>query len=236
MAQNHGGSGDNVGGNKTTYVTVAIRWTIVAGLCSALLGWYLICGQPDKMPTANFEYYTEGTKNKIALANKPIKFKDLSKDAYTIKWTFPDGSTSAEKEVIQTCKYQGNYSVKLEAFSKNGKLVNEKVINCRVDAVESLDDAAKIKIIFEGRQEINMAGTILFETPPIRPSWCNNNKICEFFVLKGVQPYYISGNAINREGHCEINGGGDIEFIDGAVYRIYFTDISTCTVKMERTN
>lgn len=238
--QNHGhsGVGDTVGGDKTTFISVPIRWTIVAGLSAALLGWYLIWGKPDTMPTANFEYYTEGAKDNVAIANKPIKFKDKSIDAYSVKWTFPDGETSTDKEVIQTCKYQGTYKVKLEAFSRRGNLVNEKIINCAVYASDNRDDMAQIKFVFEHVNSVNVVGTPKIEIGCIRSNWCEDKSKCEWLVVKGEQPYFISGNAIikKRSGgyeHCEIHGSGKIVFKDRTIYRIFYTDRSSCEVTME---
>ena len=188
------------------------------------------------MPTANFEYYTEGAKNKIALAGKPVKFKDLSKGAFSIKWTFPDGETLTDKEVIRQFKYSGIYKIKLEAFSRRGDLVNEKIIYCEVFSTDNPADYVKVKIIFEGDERIKITGTPLLETPTVRPSWCKNLEECTWFVFKGTQPYSIFGAAINyiNQNHCELHGSGSIEFVDGATYRIFYTDVSTCTMKMER--
>ena len=58
----HSGVGDIVEGGKYTWVSIPVRWTIVAGLCASLLTWYLIWGRPDDMPKAAFEYFTEGAK------------------------------------------------------------------------------------------------------------------------------------------------------------------------------
>ncbi|MBK7410070.1 MAG: PKD domain-containing protein [Saprospirales bacterium] len=124
--QQHKGTGDNVQGDKTMFISVPIRWTIVAFLCASFFAWYFIWGIPDKMPKANFEYYTEGAKDKVALAGQVVIFNDLSEDAHSIKWTFPNGETFTEKKVLWTFKYYGEYTVKLEAFSRKGK-VNEKL-------------------------------------------------------------------------------------------------------------
>jgi hypothetical protein len=219
------------------FISVPIRWTIVAGLCAALLGWYLIWGKPDTMPTPDFEYYTEGAKGKVSLAGKPVVFQDLSKDAYSIKWTFPNGETFTEKKVIHYFTYEDVYDVKLQAFSRSGELMKEKVMRCRILA-DYPENMIQVRIIFEGNKKIRVLQPLL-RIGPIIPHWCGNTKECIWNVPKGVHPYIIHGSAFNSSNsgdteHCDKQGSGEVEFVSHATYRIYYVNLSTCLMKLEK--
>lgn len=77
----------------------------------------------NKQPASDFELdkseYTAGDV---------VKCSNKSLDAKSYKWTFPDGQTSALKDVDYTLSSStpaGSYSIKLEAISKKGNKRSE---------------------------------------------------------------------------------------------------------------
>jgi PKD repeat protein len=239
MQQNHGGSGDNVGGNKTTYVTIAIRWTIVAGFCAAMLGWYLIWGQPDKKPIADFKIHSEFTKNGILVSGIAITFDDLSKDSYRNIWTLDSGKQIKDKKKVQRVFNEpGTYRMKLEVFSENGE--KNDIISKEFRVFPSTDpiNTVEVKLIIELDNDIVIQDINIPYSNNINViSWRHkSSNEGTFGVIKGVQSYGIDGYALNRNNKCKIQGNGNVEFIEGATYRIFFSDKSTCTMKMERVN
>lgn len=73
------------------------------------------------------------TSTKDAKVSQSVKFTSTSKNAKSVKWTFPDGQTFNSNEVDFTFTSPGDKQVKLEAFSKNQKKKSEASITIKVE-------------------------------------------------------------------------------------------------------
>ena len=69
----------------------------------------------QKEPTACFK--VEGGPDFIV--NEEIKLTNCSEDGYSYLWTFPDGQTFTDENMIGIPQDPGHYKIILEAFSRN---------------------------------------------------------------------------------------------------------------------
>lgn len=235
MEQKHFGPGDNVTGNKTISVSVPIKLGIALLFCAtAALIWYLNRDIPEVMPTAEIEFYTDKKENQFGVAGKPTQFNNISKNAKKVKWIFPNGETSSEDSVTFIFPNENIYEVKLQALSKSSQLIDEKTIRCQVYA-DYPENLTQIKIIYRKSNSI-------FSFDPevgigrIYPGWCGNNECVVRGVPKGMQDFYINGNAMKystgSDANCNINGNGTINIVSNGRYLLHWTNIAECTMKL----
>lgn len=74
----------------------------------------------QKEPSACFKM----DKTEVTAGEK-VTLTNCSVDAKTYKWTFPDKSTATAENIEYTPLDAGSHTIKLEAFSKNGKKTDE---------------------------------------------------------------------------------------------------------------
>jgi PKD repeat protein len=63
-----------------------------------------------------------------ATAGEKISFTSTSEDAESYLWDFGDGGTSTDQNPVHTYANEGNYTVKLTAFSKGEKKKSEAIL------------------------------------------------------------------------------------------------------------
>lgn len=112
---------------KTLIGTRVLNQLKSAALIIVLTSLMVSCKQPKADFTTDKTDYHAG--DVVVCTNK-------STDANTYKWTFPDGQTSTSVDAnytINSSTSSGSYSIKLEAFSKNGNKssVTTKTINVK---------------------------------------------------------------------------------------------------------
>lgn len=61
-----------------------------------------------------------------------INFKNSTLDGYSFEWDFGDGTSSNIKEPSKTYSDPGNYTVKMRAYSKNGKKSSQAYITISI--------------------------------------------------------------------------------------------------------
>lgn len=97
------------------------------GILLLIFGLMLIFVSCQKTPTAAF------TVNKTSAGlDETITFTNSSTDGDHYEWDFGDGKTSAVVNPTHSYSAEGNYTVKLTAYSKNGKKSSEATIGITV--------------------------------------------------------------------------------------------------------
>ena len=81
----------------------------------------------QKEPNATF--ITSKTR---AAVGEQITFENRSNDGRSYEWDFGDGTTSTEENPTKTYEKEGQYAVKLTAYSKNKKKSNQEVENITI--------------------------------------------------------------------------------------------------------
>jgi hypothetical protein len=195
--------------------------------------WILV----PKKPVANFEYYSPGTDKKYAVARTSVKFKNTSTDAKTVRWTFPSGNTYSEDSVEVPFVYSGLHTVKLEAFSEDGSLKDEKIIECRVISAVP-ENAATIKIKVKDSPGIFTSNPVL-EIGPIKDHLPETSSFTISGVPKGNLNYFFTGNAAYHENNevphsCDIKGSGSITIVPNGTYLVSWKNAAECEMQIEQ--
>lgn len=84
----------------------------------------------QKEPTANIS----ASKTTVEL-NEDVKFTNTSVNGDNYKWEFGDGQSSTDKEPSHKWSVAGTYTVKMTAFSKNGKKDNDATVSITVNDI-----------------------------------------------------------------------------------------------------
>lgn len=99
---------------------------------STLIGVFVVTlvvfASCTKQPSAYFSYSPSNPN-----AGETVKFHDGSSDAYSYDWQFGDGSSSSSSDPSHVYSKGGNYSVKLNVYSKNGKKSDSYYQNIKVN-------------------------------------------------------------------------------------------------------
>ncbi len=212
--------------------------TIVAIICAILGGVATVGAEyirerfPDKIPKADFVYYSANTNKQMAIAGIETTFINTSVDAAKLKWTFPNGETFSEDTVRWIFAISDHYQVKLEAFSDDGTKTDTKIINCSLYS-DYPQNLSRITILFDKNQE-----GIHKIFPEIRIGTIKG-KLDEFSEVKindapkGLQQYWLGGTVVYENIEtCDINGTGKIEIVPNGRYRLKLVNKSNCQMAL----
>ncbi len=74
------------------------------------------------------------TANKTQVkVGEPVTFTNNTKNGHSYEWDFGDGTFSNEESPVKTFDKAGTFSVRLEAYSKNGKKEDRERLNITVE-------------------------------------------------------------------------------------------------------
>ena len=89
-------------------------------LISTVAGLFFLCSCQKEKPVASFSVVVPSVD-----VDEPLTFTNTSIDSYSYKWEFGDGQTSTDESPVHMFQTKGAYYVRLFAYSKNGKEVDE---------------------------------------------------------------------------------------------------------------
>lgn len=176
---------------------------LIMGLVSSL---FLFSCQ--KYPSASF------TANKQEFnAGETISLTNLSLDADSYEWTFPNGEKSTEKTVsyvIPDNTPSGLYPIQLKAISKNKKKIDIQTLYVSINEI-SQSGAVMFWLYYNNNAGVssavvNIQGTTKyisdykFSTPSCDDSYCANF----YSLLPGTYSYYASSGGYSWSGSFTI--------------------------------
>ncbi|CAG0954252.1 hypothetical protein FLAV_00356 [Flavobacteriales bacterium] len=159
-------------------------------LIVAMIG-IVVTSSCTKKPEASIS-----TSTKDAKVNQSVKFTSTSKNAKSVKWTFPDGQTFNSNEVDFTFTSPGDKQVKLEAFSKNQKKKSETSVVIKVeedtgDLTMWLEDDVDLDDVYEVWVSLNDDWKDISDFLEFQPQ-CNDINCANFkSITAGTHTIYV---------------------------------------------
>ncbi len=161
----------------------------------------------QKQPTASIQ-----TSSTTVTEGQSVTFKSISTNAKTVKWTFPDGQTSTANEISYTFNNAGSKTVKLEAFSKNGKKSDEATIIITVNTANGDVTFWQSGTPPYNYTDVTINGvtkTITLDYPSGTPA-CNSTGCASFNLPVGTYNYSAAeqGGGTTWSGTVNVTSGG----------------------------
>lgn len=215
----------------------------------SLIAFFLLIFSCSKKPESAFS-----TNKAEYIAGQKISLTNQSKEAASIKWTLPDGSTATSNNadyLIPADFASGSLDIKLESYSKRKKKTDSetKTIDVIPQTYITITGTNTITKRFWEIKEGNSGGFQFWNNPDPNSNPCLLEGVGVLFsdmqapavgvysIVPGISPppsgkvclFYYSGDCFTVNLKQSVSGTVNVEKINGR-YHMSYTNLGTQTV------